>query len=83
MYWELFKIFFLTFAPIVPINPKIRRQDLSKNAWIIECTGFESVSQIVKQIYNENKNTIYRTLQQLQKFWTETLAAEQLRKKNS
>jgi hypothetical protein len=79
MYWQLLQIMFWTFAPIVPVNPKIRRQDVSKNAWIVECSGFESVSQIIKQFYKENKSTIYRTFQQAQKFWTDTVAANQLK----
>jgi hypothetical protein len=83
MYWRLFQLIFWTFAPVIPVNPKIRRQDLSKNSWIVECSGFESFSQFIKQIYNENKTTIYKTYQHLQKFWTETMAADQLRKKNS
>jgi len=80
MYWQLFQILFWTFAPIVPVNPKIRRQDVSKNARIIECTGFESVSQIIKQFYKDNKTTIYRTFQHAQKFWTDTVAANQLKR---
>jgi hypothetical protein len=79
MYWQLFQILFWTFAPIIPINPKIRRQDVSKNAWIVECSGFESVSQNIKQLYKDNKTTIYKTYQHLQKFWTDTVAANQLK----
>ena len=79
MYWQLFQILFWTFAPIVPANPRIRRQDVSKNSWIIECSGFESVSQIIKQLYKDNKTTIYWTYQQAQKFWTDTVAASQLK----
>ena len=51
MYWQLFKLIVLTFVPYIPVNPKIRRPDPTKNLWTLECTGF--VSQL-KRFYTES-----------------------------
>jgi len=53
MYWALLKIVFLTFVPIVPINPKLTRPDPAKNAWVFECESFTSCFDLAKVFYRE------------------------------
>jgi hypothetical protein len=53
MYWALLKIVFLTFVPIVPINPKLTRPDPAKNSWVFECESFTSCFDLAKVFYRE------------------------------
>jgi hypothetical protein len=50
MYWQLFEIFFFTFAPLVPVNPIVTRLDPQKTAWLFECDGFTSCFDIAKTL---------------------------------
>lgn len=53
LYWALFKIVFLTFAPIVPINPTVTRPDPVKNSWVFACESFTSCFDLAKVFYKE------------------------------
>ena len=53
MYWALLKIVFLTFVPIVPINPKLTRPDPAKNSWVFECESFTSCFDAARIFYRE------------------------------
>ena len=52
MYWALFKILFATFVPL-PINPRLKRPDPSKNLWTFECDGFTSCFEAAKIFYKD------------------------------
>ena len=53
MYWALLKIVFLTFVPIVPINPKLTRPDPAKNSWVFECESFMSCFDLAKMFHKK------------------------------
>jgi hypothetical protein len=50
MYWQLFQIIVFTFVPL-PIQPKIKRPDPTKNLWTFECEGFTSCYELSKLFY--------------------------------
>ena len=50
MYWQLFQIIVFTFVPL-PIHPKIKRPDPTKNLWTFECEGFTSCYDLAKVFY--------------------------------
>jgi len=52
MWWLLFKVVVLTFAPL-PLNPKLTRPDPTKNFWTFECDGFTSCFDTAKIFYKE------------------------------
>jgi hypothetical protein len=76
MYWQLFKLIIFTFAPYIPVNPKIRRPDPTKNLWTLECTRFESVYQAGTAMARENSGFVA----QLKRFYTESPAADLLKR---
>ena len=53
-YWSLLKIVFLTFVPLVPINPKLTRPDPAKNSWVFECESFTSCFDLAKTFHRES-----------------------------
>ena len=52
MYWTLFRIFLSVFVPL-PINPRLKRPDPSKNFWTFECDGFVSCFNAAKVFYTD------------------------------
>jgi hypothetical protein len=52
MYWTIFKIVFVTFVPL-PINPRVKRPDATKNMWTFECDGFTSCFEASKIFYTD------------------------------
>ena len=52
MYWTIFKIVFATFVPL-PVNPRFKRPDPSKNMWIFECDGFTTCFEEAKIFYRD------------------------------
>jgi hypothetical protein len=82
MYWQLFKLFVLTFAPYVPMNPRvIRVPNATKFQLVVECTGFESIYQVGTALVKENQTTLQKLRTNARVFYTETLAAKLLEKK--
>lgn len=47
----LFKLVILTFAPIVPLNPKVTRPDPKKNLWTFCCDGWKSMYSFGAEYY--------------------------------
>jgi len=52
MYWTIFKIVFATFVPL-PINPRIKRPDPTKNMWTFECDGFTTCFKEAQVFYTD------------------------------
>jgi hypothetical protein len=52
MYWLLLKLAVLSFVPL-PINPRIKRPDATKNMWTFECDGFTSCFEASKVFYTD------------------------------
>ena len=50
MYWTIFKIVFVTLVPL-PVNPRLKRPDPTKNMWTFECDGFTSCFEEAKIFY--------------------------------
>jgi len=53
MYWTLLKLVVLTFAPILPVSPRLKRPDPIKNLWTFECDGFTSFFEVGKIFYTD------------------------------
>jgi hypothetical protein len=51
-WWLLLKMIVLTFVPL-PINPRVKRPDPSKNFWTFECDGFTSCFETAKVFYTD------------------------------
>jgi len=49
MYWTLFKILVVTFAPL-PVNPKLTRPDPKKNFWTFACDEWKSPYQLIRDL---------------------------------
>ena len=72
MYWQLV---LLSLFPVIPVNPTFTREFRdSKYKFILECDGFESMYELVK----ENRQLAYNVWRQLRKFYYDTPAAKKL-----
>ena len=81
MYWQLFKLIVLAFAPYVPVNPRVFRvPNASKFQLVVECTGFESIYQTGTALVKENQTTFQKLAVKARLFYTDTLAAKKLAK---
>ena len=49
MYWEIFNTLVLLFSPIVPVNPKLKRPNPSKNFWTFECDSFTTAWSTIQK----------------------------------
>jgi hypothetical protein len=79
MYWQLFKLIVLAFAPYVPVNPRVFRvPNASKFQLVVECTGFESIYNTGTALVKENQTTFQKLAVKARLFYTDTLAAKQL-----
>lgn len=79
MYWQLFKLIVLAFAPYVPVNPRVFRvPNASKFQLVVECTGFESIYHTGAALMKENQTTFQKLAVKARLFYTDTLAAKQL-----
>ena len=79
MYWQLFKLIVLVFAPYVPVNPRVFRvPNASKFQLVVECTGFESMYQTGTALVKENQSTFQKLRSNARVFYTDTLAAKRL-----
>jgi hypothetical protein len=55
MYWNLLKLVFATFAPVVPVGSQLKRPDPTKNEWIFSYSELKSPFQLAREVYLEQK----------------------------
>ena len=55
MYWTLFQVFVVTFAPVVPIGTKITRVDPTKYEWLFSFSELKSPFELAREVYLEQK----------------------------
>jgi hypothetical protein len=55
MYWTLFQVLVVTFAPVLPIGAKWTRVDPGKHEWIFSIREWKSPFELAREVYLEQK----------------------------